>query len=170
MELKEVEFTEDLARTVQIMRQHGLLLSSVDKKGKPNVMAIGWGLPGVIWSKPIFAVLVRPSRYTYKNIEATGEFVVSVPADTMHEVCLHCGSVSGREHDKFAECSLTLADAKTVKVPLIEQCVMHYECRVVHRNDVIDSQLDATVREECYAGGDLHRVYYGQVLRTVARV
>jgi len=151
------------------MQQQGLLLGSVDSEGKPNVMAIGWGCPGAIWGKPVFVVLVRPSRFTFGNIEATGEFVVGVPTEQMREVCMHCGTVSGRDHDKFQECGLTLARASTVRVPLIEQCVMHYECRVLLRNDVIDSQLHPDVRSAAYKQGDFHRIYYGEILRTAVR-
>lgn len=169
MELKEVEPTYDLARNIRTMQQHGLLLTSVDAVGKPNVMAIGWGSVGVVWGRPVFTVLVRPSRFTWRNMEAAGEFVVSVPTDDMHDVCMHCGTVSGRDHDKFAECSLTTTPADTVRVPLIEQCAMHYECRTLLKNDVIESQLDATVRADAYGGGDFHRIYYGHILCAAAR-
>jgi flavin reductase (DIM6/NTAB) family NADH-FMN oxidoreductase RutF len=169
MQWKEVEFTTDLPMVLHTMQEHGLLLTSVDPRGKPNTMTIGWGTPGVIWGRPIFSVLVRPSRFTFDNIEATGRFVVSVPTAEMHEVCMHCGTASGRDEDKLAACRLTTAPGQAVDVPLIEQCIMHYECRVVHRNDVIDSQLDAAVRSDCYGAGNLHRVYYGQILRVARR-
>ena len=169
MRLREVDFTHNLEKNLRTIQQHGLLLASVGASGKPNVMTIGWGNPGVIWGRPIFVVLVRPSRFTYQNLEATGEFVVSVPTDEMHDACMHCGSVSGRDHDKFADCAFTTTKAGTVGVPLIDQCVMHYECRVVHRNDVIEDRLDNGVCSECYADGDFHRVYYGEILRTVAK-
>ncbi len=169
MKLKEVEFTQNLDGTLEAMQKHGLLLTSIGGDGRPNAMTIGWGSPGIIWSRPIFVVLVRPSRFTLGNIEASGQFVVSVPADGMHEACMHCGTVSGRDHDKFADCKFTTTQAGTVNVPLIDQCTMHYECRVVHRNDVLDSQLDPKVRSDCYGSGDLHRIYYGQILRTLVR-
>jgi len=169
MALREVDFTHNLPATLKTMQQHGLLLGSTNREGKPNVMAIGWANPGIIWGRPVFIVLVRPSRFTFGNIEATGEFVVNVPTDDMHDVCMHCGSVSGRDHDKFEECNLSLARAQSVNVPLIEQCIMHYECRVLLRNDVIESQLDPGVRSDCYGSGDFHRIYYGGILRTVVR-
>jgi len=169
MALKEVEFTHNLPATIKTMQAQGLLLVSADAAGKPNVMTIGWATVGVTWRRPMFVALVRPSRFTFGNIEATGEFVVSVPSEELRDACAHCGTVSGRDHDKFKDCGFTLAEAKTVKPPLIEQCVMHYECRVVHRNDVIDPMLDAEVRKQCYAAGDFHRFFFGEILRTVAK-
>jgi len=170
MTLKEVDFKHNLAANVATMRRHGLLLTSVDAEGRPNVMTIGWANPGVIWTRPILVIFVRPSRFTYGNIEATMQFAVGVPSDDMAEACLHCGSASGRDHDKFADCGFSTTQAQTVAAPLIDQCVMHYECRVVHKNDVVPSQLDPAVCEECYPDGDFHRVYYGQILRTTVRV
>ena len=169
MNWKEVEFTHDLPAVIRLMGSPGLLLTSVDAGGVPNTMAIGWGTPGIIWGRPIFTVLVRPSRYTFGHIEATGEFVVSVPAEGMEDDVLHCGTASGRDEDKFAACDFTTTPGETVRVPLIDQCVQHYECRVLHRNDIVDGALDAEVREGCYPSGDLHRLYYGEILRTVVR-
>lgn len=165
MAMKEIGLADNLAHTLSTMGKHGLLLSSVGADGRPNTMTIGWGSAGIIWGRPVFTVLVRPSRFTFRNIEAMGEFVVSVPADDMHETCMWCGSKSGRDVDKFAERGLTPLEAKAVRVPLIKQCVRHYECAVVHRNDVLDAEIHPEIRSALYPKGDLHRLFYGHVLR-----
>jgi flavin reductase (DIM6/NTAB) family NADH-FMN oxidoreductase RutF len=170
MSLEEVDFTHELDLTLIRMQEQGLLLTSADPEGTPNIMTIGWGNPGVTWGRPVFVVLVRPSRFTFGNIEATGEFVVNVPTPQMAEACEHCGTVSGRDHQKFRECGLTPRIGRHVEVPLIEECVLHYECRVLQRNDVIESQLDDQVHREFYGAGDFHRVYFGEVVQTLARV
>lgn len=163
--MREVDFRRGLEHTVEVLQKQGLFLSSVGPEGEPNVMAIGWGTPGIMWGRQLFTVLVRPSRYTYGNIESSGEFVVSVPAAGMQEQITHCGTVSGRSHDKFEECDFKAVPAEHLEVSLIGGCARHYECRVLHRNDVIESQLDPEVRADCYGSGDFHRIYYGQVLR-----
>jgi len=170
MNTREIEFTEGLPDTVAMFQKDGLLLSTAGADGRPNVMTIGWGTPGIIWGRPIFIVYVRPSRFTFQNIEATGEFVVNVPTEAMHEECMSCGTLSGRDVDKFAENSLTAVPAQTVGAPLIAECVRFYECKVVHVNDLVDAALDAEVRSSAYPQGDLHRLYFGQVLRTAERV
>ncbi len=170
MELSEIAYTDNLGHTLAQLGKHGLLLNTVDADGRPNTMTIGWGTVGIIWSKPIFVVLVRPSRFTFGNIEAVPEFVVSVPGDDMHETCLYCGTESGRDVDKFADRGLTAVGAATVAAPLIAQCVRHYECKVVHRNDVTDAEITAEIRSGAYSGGDLHRLYYGEILRSTERV
>ncbi len=164
MSLETYDLTHELGRTLERMADPGLLLTTVDPEGSPNVMTIGWGNPGIVWGRPVFVVMVRPSRFSFENIEATGEFTVNVPTPDMSDACEHCGSVSGRDHAKFQECGLNARAGRYIEVPRIEECVMHYECRVVQRNDVIESQLDAEVHAEFYGTGDFHRVYYGEVL------
>ncbi len=164
----EVKYTDYLPETIGIMGHDGLLLASMDSEGKPNAMTIGWGTIGIIWGKPIFIVLVRPSRYTYDLIEITDDFTVNVPTPDLSDEVLYFGTVSGRDQDKFAEKGLTAAPGKKVKSPIVEECVIHYECKVVHKNDVIPDELAAEIRSSAYASGDFHRLYYGEILSVYA--
>ncbi|HOK57321.1 MAG TPA: flavin reductase [bacterium] len=98
---EKIDYREVLKETVEALENGLVLLVSVDKKGKPNPMAIGWGAMGEIWGKPVFIVLVRPSRYTYSLIEQTEDFSVNVADESMKDIVIYCGTVSGRNHDKF---------------------------------------------------------------------
>ena len=164
----EVGYTEYLKETFDVMRKMGLLLVSADADGKPNAMTIGWGTVGIIWGKPIFIVLVRPSRYTHKLMEQTDDFSVNVPPPELRDVVAFCGSASGRDHDKFAEKGLIAVPGKKVKSPVIEQCVIHYECRVVHKNDVLKDKLASEIVSSAYPKGDFHTIYYGEILSVYA--
>jgi len=164
----EIGYTDYLKETFKVMGEMGLLLVSVDPAGKPNTMTIGWGTVGIIWGKPIFAVLVRPSRYTYNCMEHTCDFTVNVPSKNMSDILAFCGSKSGRDHDKFKEKGLIAIPGKTVKSPIIEQCLIHYECKVVHKNDVLKEKLDGKIISSAYKSGDFHTIYYGEILATYA--
>jgi len=157
-----------LAETIHSLGHEGLLLASVSPAGKPNAMAIGWGQIGIMWRMPIFVVAVRFSRHTFECIEHTGDFTVNVAPADMTEVVEFCGSCSGRDRDKFAERGLTVLPGQNVKSPLIEQCVIHYECRVVGFTDVEPGNLTDEVKQSCYPHGDFHRVYFGEILRVCA--
>jgi len=165
MAKENVGFSDYLKETYHVMARDGLLLVSQAQRGKPNAMAIGWGSVGIIWGKPIFVVLVRPSRYTYGCIEQVPEFTVNVPTADMKKVVQFCGSRSGRDIDKFARMKLTAVPSAEVSPPLIGECAIHYECRVVHRNDVLPDALARQIVTGCYAQGDFHRVYFGEILR-----
>jgi flavin reductase (DIM6/NTAB) family NADH-FMN oxidoreductase RutF len=101
--------------------------------GKPNVMTIGWGTLGAIWGRPVFLVLVRPSRHTYSRLEEVGEFTVNVPPRELAAGVNLCGTVSGRDRDKFQEARLTPVASRQVRPPIIQECVVHYECRILHK-------------------------------------
>jgi len=87
-----------LAReTYERMTQEGILVASLDAGGRLNPMTIGWGLFGLIWGRPMFQVLVRPSRYTYGCFEHTGDYTVDVLPVERADVASRCGTTSGRD-------------------------------------------------------------------------
>jgi len=126
-------------------------------------MTIGWATLGIIWRRPICAVLVRPSRYTYGCMEATGDFTVNVPTEELANEVALCGSKSGRDLDKFAECGFTATESSHVKSPGIAECVITYECSVVQKNDVVPEHFIPDIDDSFYASGDYHRVYFGEI-------
>jgi flavin reductase (DIM6/NTAB) family NADH-FMN oxidoreductase RutF len=164
MEYSNVPYTTYLHRTLSLLRGPGLLLVAAGADGKPNAMTIGWGTIGVIWSKPIFTVLVRPSRYTYKLLQESDSFTVCVPSRTLHEAVDFCGTRSGRDYDKFKECELTALPSTQVSAPGVAGCPLIYECQVVHTNDVVPANLTEEIKTRAYPGGDFHRIFYGEIL------
>ena len=164
----KVDYRDYFTETMERMCDDGLLLVTKGKDNKANIMTIGWGTIGSIWSRPIFIVLVRPSRYTYSRLEAVDEFTVNVPSKELAKAALHCGTVSGRDHDKFREMNLTETASKKVQVPIIEECHINYECRTLHKNDLIPEMLDEVVKKQAYPEDDFHRVYFGEILATYA--
>jgi flavin reductase (DIM6/NTAB) family NADH-FMN oxidoreductase RutF len=165
---KEVSYDAFLKETVSLIANNGALLVTQHREDKPNVMTIGWGLVGIVWGLPIFTVLVRPSRFTYRRVDESGEFTVNIPYPSMSETVLYCGTVSGRNNDKFKEKSLTPIPSKTVSSPLIAQCAIHYECKTVHKNDIASGTFPDSINDEFYPENDFHRVFYGRILRTSA--
>jgi flavin reductase (DIM6/NTAB) family NADH-FMN oxidoreductase RutF len=164
MAKKTDDYRDYVKETIKAFDESRVLVVSQGKEGLPNVMAIGWGTMGIIWRKPMFVVLVRPSRHTHKLIEETGEFTVNIVPPQLKEVVQYCGTVSGRDHNKFKEEQLTAIPSKKIKVPIIKECILHFECRVVYKNDLIPSELDKSIIPALYAKGDFHRVYFGEIL------
>ena len=164
MEKKIVNYTECLAETVKAFSESRVLLVSACLDRKPNVMAIGWGTIGVIWQMPVFIVLVRPSRYTFRLIQETGDFTVNVAPAALIETVTYCGTVSGRDHDKFKERRLTALPAKDITSPIIKECLIHFECKVIHKNDIISAEIAPEIIPEFYQKGNFHRLFFGQIL------
>jgi flavin reductase (DIM6/NTAB) family NADH-FMN oxidoreductase RutF len=164
MAKKAVDYTDWLGETLRAFQEDRVLLVGQGRQGPPNPMAIGWGQIGIIWERPVFTVLVRPSRYTYNLVEETGDFTVNIVPAQLKDLIPYCGSVSGRDCDKFLEKGLTAVPSSRVKTPMIKECILHFECRVVHRNDLIPSELEASIGPGFYPKGDFHRLFFGEIL------
>ena len=164
MERELVPFDYQLSKTLATLASPGLLLVGTKQTGQSNVMTIGWGTVGIVWGKPVFEVLVRPSRYTYEFIEESGAFTVNVPTEAMRSWVALCGTESGRDMDKFGPHGVTLTRCEGLPAATIDVCPMVYECKVVHHNDVIPAHLAPDIETRSYRGSDYHRVYFGEIL------
>jgi len=163
-----IDYPKLMEPTTRILGSYGALLVANDRQGKPNVMTIGWAAYGIIWSKPMMLVLVRPSRHTYQFMEQSDSFTVNLPPPEMAAVATYCGTVSGRDVDKFAAKGLTAVKGNRVSASFIEQCPAHYECRIVHKNHVVPQVLDPGIVSGCYPKGDFHTIYYGEIIACYA--
>jgi len=159
--IKNIPYNQFMLEVDRHMKSGGIFLTS--KGEKHNTMVIGWGGVNIFWGKPIFLVPVRKSRYTYQLIDKSGEFTVSIPIDVNLKKALSvCGTKSGRYTDKFAECGLTPLPGQTVNVPVIEECLLHYECKVVYKQDMIPQNLDKQMDHIWYP--DYHTFFFGEIL------
>ncbi|MBS4537741.1 flavin reductase family protein [Clostridium sp. D2Q-11] len=132
---------------------------------KLNTMTIGWGSIGFIWNKPVFMVAVRYSRYTYEMLENAKEFSVSVPLKgNLKEELGICGTKSRREIDKFKVCELTPKESKIIDTPIIDECELHYECKVVYQQTMEPGMLNKEIKDQKYPNYDYHVLYYGEIV------
>ena len=163
-----IDYKDYFSFTMDMMVKYGLLLVSADSQGKANPMTIGWGTIGSIWTKPVFIVMVRPSRYSYELLEQTPEFSVNVPHDEHRKAVALCGSKSGRDIDKFAETGLTPVASDIISVPVIDQCPVNYECKIIHKVDMIAGGVPEEIQTTFYKSDDYHRVYFGEIVSASA--
>lgn len=106
-----------------------VLVTCVDSKGEPNIITLAW--VGTVCSKPpMLGLGIRPHRYSYGLIERSGEFVVNIPTKDILKETDFCGTVSGKNVDKFSQTGLTPEPAEKVEPPLIKECPVNIECLV----------------------------------------
>lgn len=102
---------------------------------KPNVLTIAW--TGIVCTHPAMTYIsVRPSRYSYKLIQETGEFVINLPTSAMGKITDFCGMKSGAKISKIEKCGLTLAEASEVSAPILADCPVSLECRVTQAQEL----------------------------------
>lgn len=119
-----------------------VMIVSVDKNNKPNVMPAGW-FAFANSQPPCLTVSVGYKRYTHQLISETKEFVVCFPSVGQEKMVKYCGEVSGREIDKFAKCGLETLPAVKVKPPLLKNSVACFECKIINQMDLEDHTVFA---------------------------
>lgn len=106
-----------------------VLITTCDGSGKPDVATFSFFMP-VSFEPKYVAFAIAPQRLTFANLREVREFVVNVPTIEMLDEVWTCGSVSGREADKFKLTGLTAVPSVKVKPPRIKECPVQLECAV----------------------------------------
>ncbi|MBC7287136.1 MAG: flavin reductase family protein [Armatimonadetes bacterium] len=108
-----------------------VLVTSIDNKGKPNIMTVG--ASSICSSNPpTVGVAIGTMQYTLELIRQTGDFGVNIPRRDQLRQADMCGTISGREVNKFELAGFTVQEPKLIRSPLIAECPVSMECRVVH--------------------------------------
>ncbi len=107
-----------------------VLITCGDFEGEHNVLTIAW--TGIICTNPpLTYISVRPERFSYNLLKESGEFVINLPTAKICKAVDYCGVKSGRDEDKFITQKLTPLKADFVKAPLIQECPVNIECKVL---------------------------------------
>lgn len=169
---KNIDVNEYASKIAEALPK-GILLNTNGKKF--NSMVIGWGAVGTVWGLPAFTVYVREGRYTRAQLDATGEFTVSVPLDRPDpEVTRVCGRLSGRDIDKAALAGLTPEPPEVIRTPGVREYPITLECRVLYSQRQDISRLPQAIRDRMYPQGvdgthpgsnrDAHVEYIGEIV------
>lgn len=145
-----------------------LLTSGNFQKGHFNCMTISWGGLGIMWNFPIAMVVVRPSRYTYEFINQYDEFTICAFPEQYRTALTLLGTKSGRDCDKLSESGLTAEAALKVAAPVYKEADLVIECRKLYWQDFKPEQFLNDDIHKHYASGDVHRMFYGEVLGVCA--
>jgi flavin reductase (DIM6/NTAB) family NADH-FMN oxidoreductase RutF len=70
-------------------------------------------------------------RVSYSLINETKEFGLNVPTSDLMESMIKAGTTHSDEVDKFSECKFTPMPSKHISAPLIANCFMNIECKVL---------------------------------------
>ena len=134
-------------------------LIGADVGERPNFMTAAWS--GIAASTPpMITLALQHHRYTLKAIRENGVFSVNVPSAELARETDYCGLVSGTtKADKVKDCNFTIFYGKLKKAPMIQQCPVNLECKVVHiltlgSHTLLIAQIeDVHVSEDCITDG-----------------
>src|SRR5512144_603420 len=139
-----------LERAHRLIGPGPVVLVTAERKGEADITPIGWAMP-VSVRPPLVAISVYEGNFLNELIRSAGQFVLNIPSVDLIKQVQYCGSVSGRDVDKFAVTGLHQLEPEEVDTPLIEECLAHLECALV---DVVTP-------------GD-HGIFIGQVVHAQA--
>jgi flavin reductase (DIM6/NTAB) family NADH-FMN oxidoreductase RutF len=135
------------------MVPNSIALLSVSGEDRPNIITIS--LVSILSSHPpIVALGMRSSRYSYELVKAAGDFVLNIPSADMVSAVKLAGAKSGRDCDKFAESGLTPIPSTGITSPMIDECPINIECKLIQvmnmksSHDIIFAEIVSTHLDE----------------------
>ncbi len=145
-------------------------LLTVGGKDGYNCMTVSWGAMGVLWNKKVGFIFVRPTRHSYKIIDSTDRFTLSFFDGEYKDALKKCGSISGKDKDKFKESGLTpiydvdfdLYYAKEAKYVMKFKKIYYQD---IDPNNFVDTDLDG----KNYPNKDYHRMYVGEITQFLVK-
>ena len=127
--------------------------------GKANFMTAAWS--GIACSNPpMLTVALQHHRFTFRGIKENGTFSVNVPSADIVKETDYCGIVSGDKEDKVAVCGFKVFYGVLKTAPMIEQCPVNLECRLIHTlhlgsHALLVGQIEEVhVSAECLTNGE----------------
>ena len=99
---------------------------------------------------PMVSASLQHHRYTLVGIKENNTFSVNVPSVDMVKETDYCGIVSGAKSDKVADCNFNVFYGKLKTVPMIDQCSVNLECKVVQILNLGSHELVIGQVEESY--------------------
>ena len=136
------------------------LLIGANVDGKPNFMTVAWGNIANA-EPPMISVAIRLSRYTHKGISQNLTFSVNIPSIDLVKETDYCGTTSGAKVNKVEACHFKIFYGKLGNAPLIEQCPINLECKVMHALELGSHSLfvgkieETHISENCLTDGKL---------------
>jgi flavin reductase (DIM6/NTAB) family NADH-FMN oxidoreductase RutF len=149
---------KQLGPTTNLFPMPAVLVAVKTGEHTANILTVAWcGI--VSGNPPMIALEIGAKHHSTPFIEREGSFTVNVPRSGQVVGVDYCGMVSGAtDPDKPATCGWTMVSATRISAPLIAECPLNLECRVVKTVDAgtgvfyLAEILETHVDEEALAG------------------
>lgn len=134
-----------------------------------NLAPFGMDMP-ISSDPPLYAIGVRTTRDTYKNIVDNREFVVAVPGPGLTKKIEITAESFPNNVSEFDKAGLTPVKSKMVKPFGVKECQANFECRLewmkqagdhyIMVGRVVAADIDDEIYEEDLSRGLINPVYY----------
>ena len=124
-----------LGKVYQLLEPGPVVLLTTALRGRANVMTQSWHTM-MEFEPPLVGCIVSNRNHSFTALRRTRECVLAIPDARLARQVVRCGNVSGRSVDKFVRLGLTPLPAAQVGAPLVAECFVNLECRVVDTREV----------------------------------
>lgn len=167
MSFHEISAEELSLNPFTLLSKDWMLVTAGDAQSR-NTMTASWGGLGELWGKHVSTVYIRPQRYTLEFIERQEYYSLCFFDATHREALNLCGTKSGKDCDKEKEAGLTAVCSDLA--PYYEEAQLVFLCRKMYRQDMTaDSFLDKAALDRWYPEKDLHRIFVGEIVKTLKK-
>ena len=144
------------------------MLITAGTKELCNTMTASWGGLGILWGEPMATAYIRPQRYTKQFVDENEYFTLTFFPDEYRKQLALCGTKSGRDVDKIAECGFTVAVSEC-GAPYFEEAELVLVCRKRMVMPMDPAAVPDDVKEKHY-NGDYHDIYWGEIVEVLVKV
>lgn len=165
--LHEIDVAALSVDAVSLWSKQWLLLTA-GSSDDFNMMTVGWGSIGCMWTNPFAQVVVRPQRHTRKFMDEFDTFTLCAFPEKYRKDLGTLGAISGKDGEKLSHTSLTVRESKTVSPPSYNEASLILECRKMYRQ-IMDPKgfIDSSIQDN-YPEDDYHIIYFGEILAALA--
>lgn len=125
-------YKEEISKVIEFVKNPVKIALAVvrDKEGKDNAITLEWYMRTSI-SPPMWAISVGHSRYSHECLQSLRYFNLCFPSPEQIEAVRICGSLSGRDNNKFSLCGFDTIPGRLAKLPVIRKAAANFECEVI---------------------------------------
>ena len=168
MSFKEIKPEEMKGNPFFLLNERFMLVTS-ENGDIYNMATINWGGLGILWSRKVNMLFMRPSTLTSEFIENNDYYTVCFFDEKYLDLLRFIGHNSGRYANKMNLKGLT--PVKQDGVVWYEEAKIVLVCKKMYADNIRpENIIDEKIMDRVYPdGGNFHRVYYGEVIKCYER-
>lgn len=125
MKMEQIEVKD----SHRLINAGSIILISCRYADTKTVTPIAWHAP-MSGTPKLIGVAIAKKHFSMELIEKSGSYCINLPEYSLLEQVKYCGSVSGKNVDKFSESGLTYADCTNIDNVYIPECAARIECEI----------------------------------------
>lgn len=119
-----------LSKVYGVLETGPVVLMTTSFNKQKNVMTMSWHTM-LDFEPPLIGCVISNRDYSFNTLKKTKECVIAIPTVELAGKVVRIGNTSGRDIDKFKTFGLTALPSSQIEAPLISECYINLECKVV---------------------------------------